>query len=72
MEPEVIACNFWKAKKDTKYVLTVQFQPHGVLAQLMPFIEFVILATGGYECSVVSTVSLQDMDSLDASEPVSE
>eukprot|EP00439_Symbiodinium_sp_Y106_P018652 s4602_g2.t1 len=24
MEPEVIACNFWKAKKDTKYVLTVQ------------------------------------------------
>ena len=47
MEPEVIACNFWKAKKDTKYVLTVQFQPHGVFAQVMPFIEFVILATGG-------------------------
>eukprot|EP00439_Symbiodinium_sp_Y106_P023841 s5298_g2.t3 len=35
------------AKKDAKYVLTVQFQPHGVLAQVMPFIEFVILATGG-------------------------
>ena len=43
----LFACNFWKAKKDTKYVLTVQFQPHGVLAQVMPFIEFVILATGG-------------------------
>ena len=51
MEPEVIACNFWKAKKDTKYVLTVQFQPHGVLAQVMPFIEFVILATGGLPSS---------------------
>ena len=43
----LFACNFWKAKKDTKYVLTVQFQPHEVLAQVMPFIEFVILATGG-------------------------
>ena len=47
MVPEVIAYNFWKAKKDAKHVLTVQFQPHGVLAQRMPFIEFVILATGG-------------------------
>ena len=51
MEPEVIACNFCKATKDTKYVLTVQFQPHGVLAQVMPFIEFVILATGGLPSS---------------------
>eukprot|EP00439_Symbiodinium_sp_Y106_P035366 s2891_g4.t1 len=53
IEPEGIDYNFWKAKKDTKYVLTVQFQPHGVLAQVMPFIEFVILATGGLASSGV-------------------
>ena len=57
--PEGIDYNFWKAKKDTKYVLTVQFQPHGVLAQVMPFIEFVILATGGLASSGVPPTGTQ-------------
>ena len=30
IEPEIIACNCWKAKKEFKYVLIVQLQSHGV------------------------------------------
>ena len=43
----ILHCNFWKAKNETKYILTFKSAPHSVLQELTNFVEFAVERAGG-------------------------
>ncbi|CAK0832389.1 unnamed protein product [Prorocentrum cordatum] len=52
LEREVLACAFFTAKKDVnKHVLTFNFHLQGVLARIVPLVEFALGAAGGERVS---------------------
>ena len=46
LECHVHLANFWKAKKETKYVLTVSINKHSLLMDVWPYLQRTILCSG--------------------------